>query len=439
MTGLKKLISIFVCIILLCIPVGVLAASEQDPIVFSSPVYLNGHPEYTLSGSAGFTNLLSTAMKEATGADIALIAGSTVSGSLPAGDIRLSQLSSVLANDTLVTTTLTVQQLIMLLNQHMVYGSPAFPQLSGAIVMADKSLNSQGAFTATVRSLLSEGTDLSESMGANHTLTVVTLQSLLNTYTFPSEALPSPVTLLDTFISYMNRTPNEAIALYAAEQRAVILSDTIDPDEAIAKLSLDIPVSVVLNSKTAVTVPDTVMFALLGQNRELICSVVDAAIPYSFDFHGQNISSAANVSLYAEISQAIPPARKTANTFDDNAVFVDLSANTTLPAGTVLTVDIGAIYPPESLVFLYQYDEIGDIVPVDTSMVVGTGGYISFPVTSGTTYVLNSQLLNESSLFGSPSPEHPFILGIVVLFVLFAIWVAWFFIRRKRNANRSNK
>ena len=66
---------------------------------------------------------------------------------------------------------------------------------------------------------------------------------------------------------------------------------------------------------------------------------------------------------------------------------------------TLLNVYVGDVYQPGSLVYLYYYDLNRDILPLNTDGIkVDSSGNISFPVVGGTTYLVNSKLLNASKM-----------------------------------------
>ncbi|WP_302760243.1 hypothetical protein, partial [Christensenella hongkongensis] len=87
---------------------------------------------------------------------------------------------------------------------------------------------------------------------------------------------------------------------------------------------------------------------------------------------------------------------------------------------------------PGSLVYLYYYDLNRDILPLNTDGIkVDSSGNISFPVVGGTTYLVNSKLLNASTLFEAPTPSNPFLPGSAVVLVIFSAWVVFFLITKK--------
>ena len=98
----------------------------------------------------------------------------------------------------------------------------------------------------------------------------------------------------------------------------------------------------------------------------------------------------------------------------------------------MLNVYVGDVYQPDSLVYLYYYDLNRDILPLNTDGIkVDSSGNISFPVVGGTTYLVNSKLLNASTLFEAPTPSNPFLPGIAVVLVIFSAWVVFFLITKK--------
>ena len=146
-----------------------------------------------------------------------------------------------------------------------------------------------------------------------------------------------------------------------------------------------------------------------------------------------------NINLSASVSQEPPQGKRTASSADKNAVFLNLARNDALPPDTNISIYVGDVYPPGSLVYLYYYDINRDILPLNESGIeVDQAGNAAFPVNAGVTYLLNSRLLNAATIFENPTAEHPFFLGVAVLVLVFAAWVIFFLITKK-GAQKNRK
>ena len=427
-----------ILIVALALPLTAAAEEARPVTAVESPVFLNGEEEYTTTADTGFTNILTTAMKQATGAHISILAAGQVKDSLQSGRLTVSGVSSVLEDDSLVVVTMNQRELKSLLNRVLEYESKGFPHFAGMTLRAEKYLNDEGAYAAEVSSIIIDGAEPNDEELVN-----VAVSSGLYAgeygYTFVGSAFSADITLVEAFMQYMAAADVEVIADVANEMRSLIVGDTIDTEGVITKLELDVPTPVHICLSVPAIVPDTVFYALKNQNRNLVCTVMEQ-IPYSITFNGINIATPAGADLAADITQELPAGRRAASSADSNAVFVDLRENHTLPHGSVLTVDIGEIYPPETLLYLYYYDAIEDIVPAaedDSALIVDDNGKVSFQAAAGTTYLLNSRPLNEAVLFENPTPENPFVPGIIVIVALYTLWCVLFFVLKKRKNAKS--
>lgn len=433
--------AILVLITLLFIVLPGFAAEGGLPASIDSPVFLNGEPEYLTTCDTNFSNILSTAAKNATGSHIALIAAGQINSSLQAGHISIKQAEAAIDDDSLIVTTMSIRELRELLNEQLMLGSEGFPHFAGMELLAEKYLDPDGHTAAEAVRILVDGEALSDS----EVLSVAVTSSLYAGeygYSFISSATSTDYTLVSAFMKYMDQTDSETVSSVGEESRSVIASETIDTDDVLTKLSLNIPSPVHIELNDPATVPDTVFYALKGQDRDLICTVLGGELPYSFTFNGVNINIPQSVSLFANITQTLPRGKRAASSADSEAVFADLANNNSVPNGSVLSIRIGSIYPPETVLYLYYYDTIGDIASVlerNENLIVDSNGNVSFQAAAGTTYFLNSRPLNESSFLDTPTPEKPFTAGIILILILFSAWVAVFFIRRRRKRPAGHK
>lgn len=432
--------------ILLLAFVAVPALAAAPATTFVCPVYLNGESLYTQTGSAGLLSVAADAARSATEADVALLPADAVAGSVPAGEISAAQLQGVFpgGEEPLVLATVTSGELVTLLNECMTYGSAQFPHISGLTVYARRVLDDTGSYAGRVEQIL-QGTQVLASRAVtaddrystiDTELTLVTTHSLVDALPWLApRARNAQAALVSAFRTHIERTPDDAISYYAESPRLVITSDTIYTDLVIRKLGLPIPSPVVVNLSRPDVAADTILFALSGQDRRFTCRVFDGEIPYALSISGLDVHNPSSVNTSVSVTQTLPAARKTANTFDDNTVFVDLRYNATVPAGSLMSVDMSGIYPSETILHVYYYDANGDIVPAQVSTMVDASGWITFPVEPSTTYLINSREL-DSTGFVPPTAARPYAEAIALIFGTFCLWVVLFVAREIQNRRK---
>ncbi|MBD5560280.1 MAG: hypothetical protein HDQ87_08005 [Clostridia bacterium] len=409
----------------------VLPAARAGDVIMTAPVYLNGLPEYTLYGSAGLANVACDAVLAAAEADVAVLNGGLFASSLPAGPVTWGEFGAAMKSDPqLIRTQVTGAELTSLLNDLLVYGSEYFPQVAGIEVQAARSLNEQGDFCGTV-SALAVGRAQAEPAALYSLVTTEELYS--SVLHLPRQQEPLDFSIADAAAAYGAAADARAIEQAAVAQRIAIVSDTIDLTRAAAQLMLRVPSPVVLGLTQPDLIPDTLVYALQGQDRFLCTWFPLAEIPYALCLHGSGIEEPRSVATELAVSQEVPSGRKTANTFSDSTVFVDLRENETIPPGSRISVDLSGIYPAGMLLYLYYYDENGDIVPLQAEPVIAENGSIILPAESGMTYVINDRQLNQSALL-IPTPAHPWWGAVAAVFVLFALWMVLVLRRRARRS-----
>ncbi|MEA4853808.1 MAG: bifunctional UDP-sugar hydrolase/5'-nucleotidase [Christensenella sp.] len=402
-----------------------------ERVITQSPVFLNGEPDYLYSGETNFSTLLTRSMQVATGADIAFISSSSIHTSIPAGDITAAEVNNAVSSGNyIVTTTISGAELKRILNEHMILGQDNFPQFYGFHVLAEKYLNSDGLYAARVKSITKDGKEIKDT----DSLTVALTDDIYyggDGYSFSGKLLQESETLFDIFREFLNTASSELLSEIPQSEQLTMLEETIDTDSVIAKLQLAVPVDVTVDLKKAVVVPENILYALMGQSRELVFTI-HSEYPYRFVFDGAALQTPVNVSLEANVSQSAPPGKRTASTADENAFFVDLSDNATIPGSVLMRIPVGSAYPPGSAVYIYYYDQNNDILPYDIDgLMVAEDGTITFPVQAGATYLINSKLLNAATSFDLPTRENPYIWGISIICIAFAAWVVFFMITKK--------
>lgn len=406
------------------------ATALAGDVVMTAPVYLNGLPEYTRTGSAGLANVACDAALDAAGTDVALLNGGLLAGSLPAGAITYGQLAEAFTGDPdLVVTEVTGSELTILLNDLLVYGSDSFPQLAGARVMGERSLTADGEVCGVVTELEVQGSPVE----AGTLYRLVTTQELYaDVYHLPREAVPAGCTVLEALTAYGSAASPSALDEAARAQRIQIISESINVPLAAAQLVLPVPTPVVCDLSRPDVIPDTLTYALMGQDRFLCADFPLPEIPYTLCLNGTALADPVSVDTELTVSQTVPPGRKTANTFSKKTVFVDLRGNETVPEGSLVRVSLENIYPPGMLLFLYCYDDNGDIIPLEHSAVIAEDAAVTFPVTGGMTYVINDRELNQSALL-PPTPQHPWTGAIAAVFAVFCVWIVFAVLRIRRR------
>lgn len=435
------------CVLTICACIAAqapCAAAGNNTAAFDCPVFLNGEPVYSRTGSAGLLSVAADAVREAFGADAAVLPASCAGGSLSEGPVEAGDLAAVFsADEVLVHVQVSGSELCALLNEMMTFGSPLFPHISGVYVRAERILDENGHYAGRVE-YVQQGGEIVAARSAESSSTaysalgveldVITTADIARKATWlEARAVPQDGTIAQYLTDYMRRTPDAAITYYADSQRLVVVSDTIDAQLAISKLSLPVPSPVVVNLSQPAMVADTIMYALSGQDRNLVCRIVGTKIPYALAVSGLLARDPVSLDTTVSVTQTLPPGRKTANTFDENTVFADLSRNNTVPDGSVLSVDLTGIYSSETVLHIYYYDANGDIVPLDAHPIVDANGWVSFPVDASVTYILNAREL-DSTAFEPPTTARPYTLGIIIIFGAFLIWFFLFIaVRQKRK------
>ncbi|MEG2686635.1 MAG: 5'-nucleotidase [Christensenellaceae bacterium] len=432
---------LIVLLILLLLPTAAFAQTADSS---STPVFLNGEPAYLHNSDTNFSNILTTAIQQKSGADIVIINSDLIHASIPAGIITPELLQDVFpVQSNIVTTTLSGAQLKKLLTDAMNTSATAFPHVAGIEVIAQKHTDANQKPVVTIKEIYQHELPISDT----DSFTVATTDTLFSggyNYKFPNPKLESFGSVSAAFIEFLNGGHNLP-ALYN-DYRLYLLETPLDTADLITKLRLDVPSDIYVSLAVPSVIPDTVVNELVGKNRTMIFNFIGER-PYMLSFNGNSIATPlvvdgykypalipTSISLDSQVSQTLPANKKRASSVDEHAIYIDFSKNSSLPPSTVLKVYTGDVYAPGTTVYPYYYDAISDIVPfVENGLIVDETGYVSLAVNSDTTYLLNSTRLNATTFFTLPTKENPFIGGIVVLISLFALWVILFFIAKKRH------
>ncbi len=403
----------------------------RDEVVTQTPVFLTGESVYIQTCSTNLTKLVSTAIKEFTNSDIALITSDIIKSSIEPTDVTLENIINVVPNTNfLVTTKVLGKDLIDMLNTNMVYNTTTFPQFSGLNVVAEKYVNIDGINACNVISATIDG----EAIDENTEYTIATTEAMYESksgYIFENPVINKFSTLFDAVHKYFSNQDPEMFEELSDEKRLIILESAIDQQDMLKKLELPIPAPVRVSLTHPTVIPQNVVKALKGQDRYFYGSIIDEH-PYTLYFNGTTIDDEQTIDLKAIISQQVPASKRTASSADKNAIYVDFSTNATIPEGSRLDFYVGDIYPPETVLYVYYYDINNDILELNTNgIIVPPDGYIDLPVTADHTYLLNSKLLNAALLYELPTIQNPYLKGVVIIFIIFGIWVLGFFVYKK--------
>ncbi|MEG0357590.1 MAG: 5'-nucleotidase C-terminal domain-containing protein, partial [Christensenellaceae bacterium] len=93
---------LIVLLILLLLPTAAFAQTADSS---STPVFLNGEPAYLHNSDTNFSNILTTAIQQKSGADIVLINSDLIHASIPAGIITPELLQDVFPVQSNIVTT----------------------------------------------------------------------------------------------------------------------------------------------------------------------------------------------------------------------------------------------------------------------------------------------------------------------------------------------
>ncbi|MEF9864407.1 MAG: 5'-nucleotidase, partial [Christensenellaceae bacterium] len=167
------------------------AAFAQTADSSSTPVFLNGEPAYLHNSDTNFSNILTTAIQQKSGADIVLINSDLIHASIPAGIITPELLQDVFpVQSNIVTTTLSGAQLKKLLTDAMNTSAAAFPHVAGIEVIAQKHTDANQKPVVTIKEIYQHELPISDT----DSFTVATTDTLFSggyNYKLPNPQLES--------------------------------------------------------------------------------------------------------------------------------------------------------------------------------------------------------------------------------------------------------
>ena len=158
---------------------------ELSQVVMKAPFDFDGARERVRSASTNLGRIICASMKEASGADVALLNSGSIRDSIPAGDVTKGQLLSVLPyGNYIYTVEITGKDLMGALNHGLSQpGAGAFPQFWGmevttreteltgsdgtkkkalaveSVQIGDKSLDPDGKYTVAINDFMYSGGD----------------------------------------------------------------------------------------------------------------------------------------------------------------------------------------------------------------------------------------------------------------------------------------
>ncbi|PZD93050.1 hypothetical protein DNH61_25035 [Paenibacillus sambharensis] len=111
----------------------------KDVVIGTTPIALEGERTMVRSGETNLGRLITSAMLDESGAQIAITNGGGIRNSIPAGDITKGQVLDVLPfGNYIITKSLTGAQIKAALEQGMAFGAGSFPHVAGMTVTVEK-------------------------------------------------------------------------------------------------------------------------------------------------------------------------------------------------------------------------------------------------------------------------------------------------------------
>lgn len=206
-----------------------------NEVVGSTPIKLEGSRELVRSGHTNLGRLITSAMLNETGADIAITNGGGIRDSIEAGDITKDSIIKVLPfGNYIVTKKVKGSDIVAALEHGMVEGSGSFAHFAGITVETKKESDEEGVIRRKVLSVKINGEDL--DLNKEYVLATNDFMAVGGDgYTMFSEypTLNEYSALDESLIKYIEKVGSEGIIDIDKEERLVVKessSETTDND-----------------------------------------------------------------------------------------------------------------------------------------------------------------------------------------------------------------
>lgn len=206
-----------------------------NEVVGSTPIKLEGSRELVRSGHTNLGRLITSAMLNETGADIAITNGGGIRDSIEAGDITKDSIIKVLPfGNYIVTKKVKGSDIVAALEHGMVEGSGSFAHFAGITVETKKESDEEGVIRHKVLSIKINGEDL--DLNKEYVLATNDFMAVGGDgYTMFSEypTLNEYSALDESLIKYIEKVGSEGIIAIDKEERLVVKessSETTDND-----------------------------------------------------------------------------------------------------------------------------------------------------------------------------------------------------------------
>lgn len=207
-----------------------------NEVVGSTPIKLEGSRELVRSGHTNLGRLITSAMLNETGADIAITNGGGIRDSIEAGDITKDSIIKVLPfGNYIVTKKVKGSDIVAALEHGMVEGSGSFAHFAGITVESKKESDEQGVIRHKVLSVKINGDDLDlnkEYVLATNDFMAVGGDGYTMFSNYPT--LNEYSALDESLIKYIEKVGSEGIIAIDKEERLIVKdssNETTDKDE----------------------------------------------------------------------------------------------------------------------------------------------------------------------------------------------------------------
>ena len=201
--------------------------NQQDilnEVVGSTPIKLEGSRELVRSGHTNLGRLITSAMLNETGADIAITNGGGIRDSIEAGDITKDSVIKVLPfGNYIVTKKVKGSDIVAALEHGMVEGAGSFTHFAGITVETKKETDDQGVTRHKVLSIKINGEDL--DLNKEYVLATNDFMAVGGDgYTMLSDypTLNEYSALDESLIKYIEKVGSEGIIAIDKEERLVV-------------------------------------------------------------------------------------------------------------------------------------------------------------------------------------------------------------------------